>query len=82
MLCYSEIVMEKNNVVRGDITLLITQVCGGQIGKFFSTTYSKETLPIFLHHSFLVLKEMVGAQKAREQLNTILRKNAVIVPYE
>lgn len=74
--------MEKTNIVRADITSLVAQTCGRQIAAFFSTTYSSETLPIFLHHSFLVLKEMTGAQKAREQLNAILRKYGIIVPYE
>ena len=74
--------MENTEPVRLEVTALIAQTCGQQVGKFFTNTYSGEILPIFLHHSFLVLKEMTGIQKAREQLSNILRKYALTVPYE
>lgn len=74
--------MENTEPIRTEITTLVTQNCGQQVGKFFTTTYAGEILPIFLHHSFLVLKEMAGEQKAREQLSNILRKYSVTVPYE
>lgn len=74
--------MEKSEPVRGEITSLVAQTCGTQVGKFFTNTYATEILPIFLHHSFLVLKEMSGEQKAREQLSNVLRKYNVTVPYE
>lgn len=74
--------MENTEPIRAEIMNLIAQNCGRNIGQFFSNTYGRETLPIFLHHSFLVLKEMTGEQKAREQLGNILRKYSVTVPYE
>lgn len=74
--------MENTEPIRIDIMTLVAQHCGKEVGKFFSNTYAREILPIFLHHSFLVLKEMAGEQKAREQLSNILRKYSVTVPYE
>lgn len=74
--------MDKSEPVRGEISSLIVQTCGEKVGHFFSDTYANEILPIFLHNSFLVLKEMTGEQKAREQLNNILRRYSVTVPYE
>lgn len=74
--------MENTEPIRKDIMTLIIQNCGQQIGQFFSNTYGREILPIFLHHSFLVLKEMTGEQKAREQVSNVLRKYSVTVPYE
>jgi hypothetical protein len=74
--------MEKTDTVREEINVLISQTCGEQVANFFDNTYAGETLPIFLHHSFLVLKELSGEQKAREQLNNVLRKYSVVVPYE
>jgi len=74
--------MENIEPVRREITTLVAQNCGQKIGTFFSNTYAGEILPIFLHHSFLVLKEMVGEQKARELVSNILRKYSLTVPYE
>jgi len=74
--------MEKTDPVKAEIGSIIAQNCGKQVGDFFNQTYEVETLPIFLHHSFLVLKEMIGEQKAREQLTNVLRKYSVVVPYE
>lgn len=74
--------MENTEPIRVEIMALIAQNCGQQIGKFFSNTYAREILPIFLHHSFLVLKEMTGETKARELVSNILRKYSVTVPYE
>ena len=74
--------MEKSDPVKIDIGSLIAQNCGDQVGSFFVNTYEEETLPIFLHHAFLVMKEMTGEQKAREQMGNILRKYSVVVPYE
>lgn len=74
--------MEKTDPVRSEVTALVFQNCGEQVGKFFSNTYQTEILPIFLHHSFLVLKELIGESKAREQLDGILRKHTLEVSYE
>ncbi len=74
--------MENSEPIRREIMTLIIQNCGQHVGKFFSDTYAREILPIFLHHSFLVLKEITGVQKAREQLSNILRRYSVTVPYE
>lgn len=74
--------MENTEPVRLEITALIAQNCGQQVSKFFTNTYAGEILPIFLHHSFLVLKEMTGVQKAREHLSNVLRKYSLTVPYE
>lgn len=74
--------MENTEPIRLEITSLVAQNCGQQVGRFFSNTYAGEILPIFLHHSFLVLKEMIGGQKARELISNILRKYSVTVPYE
>ena len=74
--------MEKANIVREEITKLIHQTCGEQVGNFFASTYADETLPIFLHHAFLTMKELAGEKKASEQIRLILRKHAVVVPYE
>jgi len=81
-LCYSLITMEKTDPVKAEVGSLIYQNCGHQVGTFFFNSYSNETMPIFLHHSYLVLKEMIGEQKTKEQINTILRKYSVVVPYE
>lgn len=74
--------MEKTEEVRGAVTTLITQYCGDKASKFFSGAYSDETFPMYLHHSFLILKEIAGEEKAREQLNNVLRKYSIVVPYE
>ena len=74
--------MEKTDPVRVETISLVSQVCGEQVGKFFATTYESEILPIFLHHSFLVLKELTGEEKAREQINSILQKYSVTVSYD
>ncbi len=73
--------MENTEPVRSEIALLVSQNCGQKVGNFFSTTYSSEILPIFVHHSFLVLKEMIGEAKAQELVNNVLRKYSVTVPY-
>ncbi len=74
--------MEKSDPVKGEICSIISQNCGADVGKFFRITYEMETLPIFLHHSYLVLKEMIGEQKSKEQINNVMRKYSVVVPYE
>lgn len=74
--------MENAEPIRMEIMTLVSQNCGQQVGLFFSNTYAREILPIFLHHSFLLLKEMAGEQKARELVSNILRKYSVTVPYE
>lgn len=64
------------------ILSLLAQNYGDRVGKSFSDMYSKETFPIFLHHSYIVLKDFIGVQKAKEQLDTVLTKYNSYMPYE
>jgi hypothetical protein len=73
--------MEKMDPVRGEIIGLVTQYCGENAGKFFADHYLRETMPVFLNRSFRILKELAGPQKAHEQLDSILHRYSVRIPY-
>jgi hypothetical protein len=68
--------------VETDIVKLLAQNYGEEVGKFFFDTNTGEIFPIFLHNAFLVLKELMGAIKAREQLDLILIRHSVVQKYE
>ena len=74
--------MASVNPVEIDIVKLLAQNYGSDVGKFFYDTNTGEIFPVFLHNAFLVLKESMGSQKAREQLDTILVKHNVVQKYE
>lgn len=68
--------------VEKDITVLLSQNYGNDVGKFFYDTNVGEIFPIFLHNAFLVLKELMGEQKAREQLDLILNRHSIKQKYD
>ena len=70
------------DTVKKDIVVLLSQNYGEEVGKFFFDTNNGEIFSIFLHNSFLVLKELMGEQKAKEQLDFILKKYQVVQKYE
>ena len=74
--------MDNAQAIRQDITMIISRNLGGDVGKFFLTAYEEDTVPILLHHSFVILKELLGENKAREQLDLILKKYTLSIKYD
>ena len=74
--------MSNKDVVREEIEGVISQNFGDKVGRIFSDAYDKEIMPIFLHNAFLLLKDLLGVDKARETLNSILTKHDAFVAYE
>ena len=68
--------------VETDVVRLLAQNYGEDVGKFFYNTNVGEIFPIFLHNAYLVLKELMGEQKAREQIDSILVRHSVVQKYE
>ena len=74
--------MRTHEPIKIAITMLISQHYGEKVGSFFSDTYAQEIFPIFLHNSFLLLQDLVGKEKAREQLDLLLSRYNIVIPYE
>jgi hypothetical protein len=74
--------MEDIEPVRKEIVSLLSQNYGEKFAGYFEKTYGHEIFPIFTHNCFVVLKDLVGIEKAREELNRVLVKYNVGVSYE
>ena len=68
--------------LRQDIIELVSRNFGKDVGEFFSSAYEEDTLPIFLNHSYTILKELMGENKAREQLDIVLNRYNMFQKYE
>ena len=71
-----------NDAIKQAIIKLISENYGEKVGKVFSDTSSREIFPIFIHNSFLLLRDLVGKEKAKQQLDSILNRYDVVIPYE
>ena len=70
-------------LAKNEIVELLSEIYGGNVGGFFHNTHSGEAIPIFVHNSYVLLKQNLGAYKATEQLDQILSKHGVsIASYE
>jgi len=71
--------MEKTELVKHDIMIILYQTYGDKVGDLFQSTRANEVLPIFVQNSYTILKQNMGKFKAAEQLDIILSKYGVSV---
>ena len=64
--------MEKNEIVKKEVSTLLSHYFGEKLSSSYYEGYSDETLPIYLHNAYLLLVNQVGEQKSRQEIDTIL----------
>lgn len=74
--------MGTHDSVKRSILSLIAQDYGEKVGAVFAEATLQDTFPIFLHNTFLLLRDLVGKAKAREQIDSVLDRYNIVVPYE
>ena len=74
--------MSTNDSIKRAILALISNDYGEKVGKVFAETTVQDTFPIFLHNSYLLLRDLVGKNKARVQIDSVLDRFNLVVPYE
>ena len=76
--------MENSSVeiAKKDIIVLLSDNYGEKFAEFVAKTYSTEGFPIFTHDCFVVLRDLIGVDRAREEMNKVLEKHKVSVTYE
>ena len=65
--------MEKALSVKDQVFSLLSQNLGERTATSFREYYIDATLPIFLESSLKVLTDLMGKEKAKDQLNHILK---------
>lgn len=71
--------MDKTETAKTDIVGLLSEIYGQKVGSFFLSTHGKEPIPVFVHNSYILLKQNMGAYKATEELDRILSKQGVSI---
>lgn len=71
--------MDKTELVKHDIMIILYQTYGEKVGSFFQSTRGNDVLPIFVQNSYVILKQNLGKFKAAEQLDIVLSKYGVSV---
>jgi hypothetical protein len=71
--------METTDSAKNDIVTLLSDIYGAIVGELFQTNHRTEVIPVFVHSSYLLLKQNMGQYKASEELDKILSRHGVSV---
>lgn len=66
--------MSEVALIKHEIIELLLRNYGERIANYFENAYGEEIFGIFLHQAFLVLKDLVGKEKAKAEIDRILNK--------
>jgi hypothetical protein len=70
------------DIVRKEIIILLSDNYGEKFAEFVEKTYSKEVFPVFTHDCFVVLRDLIGIERAKEAIDKVLVKHNVSTSYE
>lgn len=69
--------MDKTDVVKKDISNLLSHYFGEGLSISYYEGYGDETLPIYIHNAYLLLANQIGEQKSKEEINQILTNHSL-----
>jgi len=69
--------MEKNESIRDEILQLLLHHLGEKVSASYYSHYADETLPIYVHHAYVLLSSLIGEQKSKDEIDTILLKHSL-----
>lgn len=66
--------MERNEKAKEEVITLVMQNLGKPAATAFSDAYFGSTMPIFVDTALSILSDLIGDQKARQELTEVLIK--------
>jgi hypothetical protein len=71
--------MESSEPAKLEVVMLLCEMYGDAVGKVFQATHAQEVIPVFVHSSYMLLKQNMGGYKAGERLDKILSKHGIAI---